>query len=419
MSGRRSATRACAFAVAALLCLGAFGRQSAALGFITLSPNLRIDGIAPATGLVGDTVIITGRGFDQLPLGQTNTVGGTWVKFGNRLGYATSATFVRESATRIRATVPADAVSGPIYITQRERFYLVGAEPRWFTVAQSPTSFTVTIRAPTNLVATTMGYNAVRLDWTYTGTGQTGFQLQYRMSGGAWQTLQGTLAANLRSEYFVGLSPGTAHDFRLIARKGAISSSPSNVATATTGAAPTVSITNSTIAPSPFQDAGSVAEIVEARAYFDVDQDGTIDLAPNDFPSDAASWFPRFVTGVSGTVLRGNRLIAYGNAVVLVKFRTRSGRPVEFACVHAEIDENGTLADATMLAGDFEQSDWVLGLASENWNEIGITVQPATIPGRISGVADAYLAVDSPAVAAAAVRFTFDLLLEPESWYTP
>ncbi len=94
---------------------------------------LSVTNIAPASGVVGTTVTITGANF----------TGVTAVKFANNV----SATFTIVSDTQIATAVPAGAVTGPITINSQ----LCGdATTPVFTILQKPT---ITIAPPSPLIA--------------------------------------------------------------------------------------------------------------------------------------------------------------------------------------------------------------------------------------------------------------------------
>lgn len=71
-----------------------------------LGLNMTLAAVAPATGAVGDTVTLTGTGFDADPFHMQ-------VRFSNNL----AAEVVSSSATSVVVKVPAGAVSGPVTVT--------------------------------------------------------------------------------------------------------------------------------------------------------------------------------------------------------------------------------------------------------------------------------------------------------------
>ena len=85
------------------------GQTSNSLPF-TLAVNLAITAIAPTTGEVGSTVLLTGVGFDPAPAGNQLAFRGP----GNTLIAAAALT---ASATRIAVRVPPLAETGPIRLT--------------------------------------------------------------------------------------------------------------------------------------------------------------------------------------------------------------------------------------------------------------------------------------------------------------
>lgn len=94
------------------------------------------------------------------------------------------------------------------------------------------------VAAPTNLVARAVSPSQIDLTWTDTSNAETDFEIHMQDAAG-WRSLGADPGgANQTSEPITGLAGGTTYSFRVRARS-ALSTSPfSNVATATTAAAP-------------------------------------------------------------------------------------------------------------------------------------------------------------------------------------
>jgi hypothetical protein len=405
-----------------------------------------IDSIAPSSANPGDTVILTGHNFNLLLPASPDSLYQTWVKFGNARGTATAANWVYESPTRLRATVPADAADGAIFFTRMlflpDIFpsflsYDLGENPRigWYVVAQSPQTFTVLPVAPTNLIATALGCDGLLLRWAEAGTNQTGFRISFREGNSPWTPLMASVPANAREEYIYDAIPSTHYEFRISALKGLLMSDASNLAAATTTAKPSVSIDLGTNTPSPFLDSGPVGEIVSFHAYYDSNKNRILDLAPTSLAVQDA-YFPRFIPSLgeagAGYPQIGNRFLPGSNIVVIVKFRTHAGRPIQYAAVYLWVDDqnpnqnpfanNGAIVTGPMYAGDLEVTGNGAVILFQTMNPPQVVTQPfATV---VSGSLNAFVSFEVPDVSgqgiinAATVMLSFNLAVEPETRFT-
>jgi hypothetical protein len=106
-------------------------------------PTVTVSGFAPAFGVAGTSVVVTG----------THFTGATAVTFGGK----PAAAFVVDSSTQITATVPAAAVSGPVAVTAPLG---TGTSASIFTVVAPPTvtSFTPT-SGPVGVTVAVTGTN--------------------------------------------------------------------------------------------------------------------------------------------------------------------------------------------------------------------------------------------------------------------
>jgi hypothetical protein len=91
--------------------------------------------------------------------------------------------------------------------------------------------------APSNLTATAVSSSRVNLAWTDNSTNEVGFKLERSTDGVAW-VQSAFLLANQTSYSHINLNAGTAYRFRIRAYEGPNHSAYSNVAIATTQAAP-------------------------------------------------------------------------------------------------------------------------------------------------------------------------------------
>jgi Matrixin/Fibronectin type III domain len=90
---------------------------------------------------------------------------------------------------------------------------------------------------PTNLVALALSSTEVRLTWTDAANNEDSFRIEMRTGAGAFAEVD-VAAANSTSRDLSGLAPATLYEFRVRARNTTGDSEYSNVAVATTTAAP-------------------------------------------------------------------------------------------------------------------------------------------------------------------------------------
>jgi hypothetical protein len=393
--------------------------------FRPTEPQPTIGGFFPLAAAPGDAVTITGQNFDRLvPAFPGGLAPATWVKFGHFFDGIARADWQFVSSGELRATVPADALSGPIMLTRMRRGQWPWDDDEWIVIAQSAQSFTVLPEAPTGLRVAALGSNAVRLDWSYAGSSHTGFVINYREGAGNWTQLPTSVPPDRRFLYLWEASPATMYAFTVAAVKGVILSNLSNVATATTGPGARVTIQLGA-EPSPFQDAGPVTEIVSLRGYVDNNANGTLDGAPS---TSSGAFFPRWVPPLgspgAGFPQQGNRFLPGSNAVALVTFRTGMGRPVQYAAIPltlSAVADNAPVTQGPMAAGDYE----VYGSAAariliQQQAPAQVVIQP--LSGIVRGDVTAALEFEVPnpeptepgTINRATVSFFFDLALEPE-----
>lgn len=105
--------------------------------------------------------------------------------------------------------------------------------------------------APTSLTALPVGVARIDLDWSYTGTGHSGFVLERSTDSEFTQDVLSFLVSdpNARSFSDTTVVSGQTYYYRVRSTSGSQQSDPSNTVSATADAAPTVAITP--ISPSP------------------------------------------------------------------------------------------------------------------------------------------------------------------------
>jgi titin len=97
-----------------------------------------------------------------------------------------------------------------------------------------------TLAAPVNVGATASTSSTAVVTWSDT-VGETAYLVEYRVTGGTWQSA-GTTAANATSYTVTDLASATAYQFRVTAKSATQSSAASSVASATTRLAAPVGV---------------------------------------------------------------------------------------------------------------------------------------------------------------------------------
>lgn len=118
-----------------------------------------------------------------------------------------------------------------------------GASFNWLQLVTISASPAPTVpSAPTGLNASAVSTSQINLNWTNTATNQTGFQID-RSSDGVNFTFLASVGATTFTYSNTGLAAGTKYYYRVEATNGAGPSAPSNIASATTVANPTLATT--------------------------------------------------------------------------------------------------------------------------------------------------------------------------------
>lgn len=101
--------------------------------------------------------------------------------------------------------------------------------------SSTATATTGVFRAPTGLTGAVLSVSEVQLGWSDNSATETGFEIEYRSGGNAWQQA-GTTAANVATFDVGSLSSGTTYEFRVRALQGGsgLPSSWSGAVTVTT-----------------------------------------------------------------------------------------------------------------------------------------------------------------------------------------
>lgn len=100
--------------------------------------------------------------------------------------------------------------------------------------------------APSNLTASALSSNSVRLDWRDNSGNESGFIIEQRNSSGVFVVVR-TVPANTTSTTITGLAGGQTATFRVRATNASGDSPSSNEATATTPSTPALCVPTSTV----------------------------------------------------------------------------------------------------------------------------------------------------------------------------
>ena len=149
--------------------------------------------VAPASGVAGDSITLTGTNFAAVSAVNFNGV--------------PAALYTVNSSTSITATVPAAATTGSVTVTN---FYGTATSPSPFTIVQNPVLISQIYGAGGNSGATLNADYVELYNRGQTAVNLTGWSVQYASaSGTSWQaaTLTGSIPAG--KNYLVKLSGGT------------------------------------------------------------------------------------------------------------------------------------------------------------------------------------------------------------------
>ena len=92
--------------------------------------------------------------------------------------------------------------------------------------------------APSDLVITQTSSTSCTMNWSYSGTGEDGFEIYQGATSTNIAILAGTVGQGIMNYQVTGLSPSTTYYFQVRAHNSAGNSAPSNTASTTTGSGP-------------------------------------------------------------------------------------------------------------------------------------------------------------------------------------
>lgn len=153
-----------------------------------------------------------------------------------RVGVAApvATTSLNETTTRVTGLA-----ASTTYQFQVSAFNGTGESARTTAVSvTTPAAPAVAPAAPSNLVATALTANSIKLTWSDNSNNETGFQIEMAVGAGGFAALPFSMQANATSVTLVQLAASTLHQFRIYAFANALKSAYSNTASATTPANP-------------------------------------------------------------------------------------------------------------------------------------------------------------------------------------
>jgi len=92
--------------------------------------------------------------------------------------------------------------------------------------------------APSDLVITQTSSTSCTMNWSYSGTGEDGFEIYQGTTSANITILAGTVSQGTMNYQVTGLTPSTTYYFQVRAHNSAGNSAPSNTASTTTGSGP-------------------------------------------------------------------------------------------------------------------------------------------------------------------------------------
>jgi len=198
---------------------------------------------------------------------------------------------------------------------------------------------------PTNLVVVEHWSNAVLLSWSIDPRDAAEVEVEYKLVGGAWETI-GRVPAARGQEPIFNLVPGNSYVFRIRAVATGALSPPSNEVSVSLPRVRLRYLDSKTVAH-PFYSRNSDmyfdVEITGLMVMFDGNGDG-IHPQTADF-SDVGNrdaLYPAFYNGATGTVEAGARYAPGANVIVLVVFDSYGmGGDTEFATAQLDLGQAG------------------------------------------------------------------------------
>ena len=121
----------------------------------------------------------------------------------------------------------------PLSIPSRVRANNGAGDSAYSNTAGATTQGTITVAAPTNLIATAASKTKIKLAWTDNSNNEQGFKIERSTDGVNFSQIA-TVGANVKAYTNTGLSKNKKYYYRVRAYNGTTNSAYSNVASATT-----------------------------------------------------------------------------------------------------------------------------------------------------------------------------------------
>jgi hypothetical protein len=229
--------------------------------------------------------------------------------------------------------------------------------------AATPAPQPTTPAAPSGLTAAAASANTINLTWADNSSNETGFRIERSSNGGSTWVSAGAVGAGVRSYAAGGLTASTQYQFRVRAYNGAGDSANSNVATATTQAAPTAGVKPNATNTGPtntsiLRASGSITVTQDGAVIENVNVTGTINVQANNVTirnfrinANGAGHAINYAGGKRGLVVEDGEVSNFGEAAIGLNYTNYTARRLNVH--HSQRD--GFKAEGNVLI----ENNWV------------------------------------------------------------
>jgi hypothetical protein len=171
--------------------------------------------------------------YNQINLSWTdNSNNETGFRVERKLTSATDWTVISTTSSNVVILSDTDLAASTSYTYRVRAFNTAGNSS--YSNEPSATTHSVTINAPSNLIASVFSENMIAINWTDNSGNETGFRIERKLTTGTNWTLITTTAGNIVSFQDTGLLPATGYTYRVQSFNSLSYSAFSNEASAVT-----------------------------------------------------------------------------------------------------------------------------------------------------------------------------------------